>query len=98
MKKNWKELRSQACGYYHKCDGKLQEAVYYLMIEKGFSDKVAKMFRCDFTSGTETVISFEQQGEMADLDLDVASMMTREEIIERLGRYMDDRTRCKMLD
>lgn len=68
------------------------------MREKGFSGEVAKMFRCDFTSGTETVITFDQQGEMADMDLDTASLMTREQIIDRLGKYMDDKTRCKMLE
>ena len=66
----------------------LQEAVKSLMLEKGFSEEVASEFRCDFASGVETVISFKQDGEMSDLDLLVASNMTKDEIIKRLSRNM----------
>ena len=92
MKKNWRTLRDQAFEYYYKCDGKLQEAVRSLMMEKGFPEEIANKFRCDFASGTETVISFEQEGEMADLDLDLASTMTKEEIINYMSRYMNSHT------
>ena len=60
------------------------------MREKGFPENVINDFRCDFASGTETVISFDQEGEMADLDLDLASTMTKEQIIECMGRFLSD--------
>lgn len=92
MKKNWRLFLDQACKYYHKCDGNLQEAVRRLMIEKGFPEEIAKKFRCDFASGMETVISFDQDGEMADLDLNLASTMTKDEIINYMSRYMKQYT------
>ena len=88
MKKDWITLLRQARAHYHKGDTKLQEAVKSLMMDQGFNNDVINLFQCNFASGAETIISFNQDGEMADLDLCEASTMTREEIIAHLGRYM----------
>ena len=66
----------------------LSKAVRQFMKEKGFEGQILEMFDMDFASGTETIIKFNNDGEMADLDILTASQMTKEEIIEKLSQYM----------
>jgi hypothetical protein len=56
------------------------------MTEKGFSNEAVELFGMDFTSGTETVITFDSEGEMCDLDIREAAGMTKDEIIRYMSR------------
>lgn len=64
----------------------LAKTVRLFMAEKGFSQEAAEGFDMNFTSGTETVITFNGEGEMCDLDIMTAKGMTKEDIIEYLSR------------
>ena len=74
----------------------LAKAVRQFMKEKGFEDDILEKFDMNFASGTETIITFNSEGEMADLDILTASLMTKEEIIEKLSKEMSKRS-IKML-
>ena len=88
MKTKWKKFLRRA--FEKKCQSQqlLREAVVMLMKEKGFDDDIAMMFDCDFAGGNETIIKFNNDGEMCDLDLVFASMMTKEEIIRNMKREL----------
>ncbi len=58
------------------------------MEQKGFPPHIAVMFDCDFAGGNETIIKFNNDGEMCDLDLRIASGMTKEEIISKMERHL----------
>lgn len=67
----------------------LVSALYELLEEKGFKKKVLHHFGITFAGGGgETVITFDGEGEMANLDIDIASRMTKEEIIKTLSDYL----------
>jgi len=53
--------------------------------EKGF--KNWHLFSADFATGNETVVSFNYEGEMSDLDLTIFNNMTKEEIICRFTEW-----------
>lgn len=88
--KKWEKLLNKAFSARYQAEGLLDEAVVELMKSKGFSEEIALKFRACFASGTETVISFNYEGELADLDVGVANSMNKEEIIERLSEHLSD--------
>lgn len=92
-KKGWQIYLDKAKESKRKSEGYLDEAVRSLMASKGFATEQTLVFEACFASGDETVISFNQECEMADLDVGVAAGMTKDEIIERLSRYASDETR-----
>lgn len=91
-KKNWEIYLGKAKESKRKSEGYLDEAVRSLMASKGFATEQTLMFEACFASGDETVISFNKECEMADLDVGVAAKMTKDEIIERLSRDASDET------
>lgn len=91
-KKGWQTYLNKAKKTKIKSEGYLDEAVRSLMASKGFATEQTLMFEACFASGNETVISFNQECEMADLDIGVAAAMTKDEIIQRLSRYASDET------
>lgn len=88
QKQEWKQLLIKGNVYLSKGQHFIDEAAKSLMREKGF--KNWQMFDACSTSGGETVIRFYYEGEMADLDIMVASTMTKEQIIENLSRHISD--------
>lgn len=76
--------------YYQKCAEDnflaarkfLHLSVITLMIDKGFSNETAALFDASFASFHDNVITFNNEGEFLDLNLESASEMTKDEIIE----------------
>lgn len=90
--KNWKIYLGKAKKAKTESEGFLDEAVRSLMKCKGFTTEQILMFEACFASGDETVITFNKECEMADLDVGVAAKMTKNEIIERLSRGASEET------
>ena len=88
QKQEWKQLLIKGNVYLSKGQSLIDEATKSLMREKGF--KNWEMFDACSASGGETVIRFDYEGEMANLDIMIASTMTKEQIIKNLSRYMSD--------
>ena len=74
----------------HDSEKLVSKAAQLLMHEKGFSEQAVGLFSADFASGNETIIKFNGCGEFCDLDVAVASSMTKEEIIENLSRFLTE--------
>ena len=81
----WYQLSEQAFEKKVESEKLLDKAVQTLMSEKGFSKEAVSLFNACFAGGNETVISFNLEGEMADLDLAIASIMSKDEIIHCLS-------------
>lgn len=93
----WLQLFNQAFEKKVESEKFLDKAVQTLMSEKGFSKEAVSHFNACFAGGNETVISFNQEGEMADLDLTIASTMTKDEIIQCLSRFLSKKSIITML-
>ncbi len=92
-KKGWQIYLDKAVEAKIESERCLDESVRSLMKLKGFTTKQVLLFEACFAGGSETVITFNKECEMADLDVGVAAKMTKDEIIERLSRDASDKTR-----
>lgn len=81
-KNSWQIYLDKAVKAKIESERCLGEAVHALMACKGFTQ--LSLFDACFAGGVETVISFNRECEMADLDIEVAAGMTKDEIIDRL--------------
>lgn len=77
MYRKAKKLETEA----HKL---LQVSVRELARMKGFSNEQVEQFAVSFATGGETVVSFNQSCEMADLDMLEMANMSKEDIVKRL--------------
>lgn len=89
----WYQLSEKAFEKKVESEKLLDKAVQTLMGEKGFSKETVSHFNACFAGGNETVISFNQEGEMADLDLTIASTMTKDEIIYCLSQFLSKKSK-----
>jgi hypothetical protein len=87
----WRRLLSKAIEYKNKSESFLNEAVQELMRTKGFSEEQVALFDACFASGTETVVTFNCDGEFNDLGLENYCTMTKEEIINYLSKFCEPR-------
>lgn len=71
-----------------KSQALLDEIVGYIAKEKGFKNH--KLFNCNWASGSDTVVTFNFECEMSDMDLEYMVYNTREDIIQRLSKYKDN--------
>lgn len=86
----WSQLSARAFKKKVESEKLLEKAVQMLMQDKGFSEEAVSHFGACYAGGNETVINFCGEGEFADLDIKVASGMTKDEIISRLARNLTD--------
>lgn len=84
----WEKLLSQAIEYKDKSEAALKKATQELMKTKGFSKEQAALFDACFATGTETIVSFNYDGEFNDLGLENYCTMTKEEIIHYLKKFL----------
>jgi len=83
----WQKLLSEAIEHKVKSEGLLDLAAQELMRTKGFSEEQVALFSACFASGTETIVSFNYDGEFNDLGLENYCTMTKEEIVGYLSRF-----------
>jgi hypothetical protein len=88
----WRKLLSKAIGYKNESESFLNKAVQELMRTKGFSEEQVALFDACFASGTETIVTFNYDGEFNDLGLENYCAMTKEEIIDYLSEYCEPKT------
>lgn len=81
-KKSWQIYLDKAVKAKIESERCLDESVRALMACKGFTQ--LSLFEATFAGGSETVISFNRDCEMADLDIKIAAGMTKDEIINLL--------------
>lgn len=86
----WNKLSTRAFERKVESEKLLEKAVRMLMREKKFSEEAVNHFGACYAGGNETVVNFCGEGEFADLDLREASVMTKEEIINRISRYLSN--------
>lgn len=89
-KEGWQIYLDKAIKAKIESERCLDEAVRALMACKGFTK--LSLFEACFAGGQETIISFNKECEMSDLDVGVADGMTKDEIIERLSRHASGET------
>jgi hypothetical protein len=92
MMEKWRKLLSNAIEYKNKSESFLNKAVQELMRTKGFSEEQVALFDACFASGTETIVTFNYDGEFNDLGLENYCTMTKEEIIDYLSKYCEPKT------
>lgn len=90
--KKWRRLLSKAIEYKNESESFLDKAVKELMRTKGFSEEQVALFDACFASGTETIVTFNYDGEFNDLGLENYCSMTKEEIIDYLSEYCEPKT------
>ena len=88
----WRRLLSKAIEYKSESESFLDKAVKELMRTKGFSEEQVALFDACFASGTETIVTFNYDGEFNDLGLENYCSMTKEEIIDYLSEYCEPKT------
>lgn len=88
----WRSLLSKAIGCKNESEIFLNKAVQELMRTKGFSEEQVALFDACFASGTETIVTFNYDGEFNDLGLENYCTMTKEEIIDYLSKYCRPKT------
>lgn len=82
-----KSLYQQAFDHKVKSETLLDKAIQEIARQKGFSEKQALNFGASWTTGCETVVTYQDRGELSDLDIHVMESMTKDDIIKRLSRY-----------
>ena len=92
---DWKQLRDKGLSLISEGEGCVDKAAQALMKDKGF--KHWDKFGATMVGGGETIITFSGYCEMADLDLEYADTMTKDQIIERLSREIDDENTLNLL-
>lgn len=92
----WYQLSARAFKKKVESEKLLDKAVQTLMQDKGFSEEAVSHFSACYAGGNETVINFCGEGEFADLDIKEASVMTKDEIISRLSKYLSNWSKNKM--
>lgn len=88
----WRRLLSKAIDYKNESETFLDKAVQELMRTKGFSEEQVALFDACFSSGTETIVRFNYDGEFNDLGLENYCTMTKEQIIDYLSEYCEPKT------
>lgn len=88
----WRSLLSKAIEYKNESESFLDKAVKELMRTKGFSEEQVALFDACFAGGSETVVTFNYDGEFNDLGLENYCSMTKEEIIDYLSEYCEPKT------
>ena len=88
----WEQLLSKAIDYKNASEGLLDKAVQELMRTKGFSEEQVALFDACFVGGCETIVSFNRDGEFADLGLENYCGMSKEEIIDYLSDFCEPKT------
>ena len=81
-KKGWEIYLDKAIKAKIVSEKYLDESVRALMACKGFTK--IYLFEASFAGGMETIISFNRDCELADLDIKIAEGMTKDEIIDSL--------------
>lgn len=84
----WNRLLSNAIAHKIKSESLLTKAVRELMRAKGFSEEQCQLFDACFASGSETVVTFNNDGEDNDFGLENYSGMTKEGIINYMSRFL----------
>lgn len=84
----WEKLLSSANDHKIKSEELLDRAAQELMRTKGFSRETCELFEACFAGGTETIVSFNHDGEFNDLGLENYCNMSKEEIIEYMCKYL----------
>lgn len=84
----WNRILSNAIAHKIKSESLLTKAVRELMRAKGFSEEQCQLFDACFASGSETVVTFNYDGEYADFGLENYGNMTKEEIINYMSKFL----------
>ena len=80
----WNKLLAKALEHKQKSEGYLDLAVQQLARDCGFSYEESLLFSADFAGGSETIVKYDDEGEMADLEIRYMYGMSKEDILKRL--------------
>lgn len=86
----YKQLLNKACALQIKSEYLLSEAAKELALYVGFSSEESKLFNAIFATGGETIVTYNEVGNMSDLDLSFMETMTKQQIMEKLYKYEKD--------
>lgn len=80
----WDKLLKKAFEHKHKSEMYLRLSAQELAKDCGFSEEESSLFGANF-AGNEAVVTYNECGEMADLDLRFMCGMSKEDILKRLN-------------
>ena len=80
--KKAKKFLSKALDYKNTSEKMICDAVREVARSKGFSEENVLLFDAYFVDGNETIISFNCEGEMCDMSIEMFDRMTKEEFID----------------
>lgn len=83
----WIRYEEKALYHSTKVIYYMAKAAKTLALEKGFKKKSAELFSADLVADDESVVTFNEKGQIASLDLHNMAKMTKDEIIERLNQF-----------
>ena len=88
LKENWNDYFEKACELQVQSERYLNKALQRLLMDKKFSNYLISKFSCSFCGGGECVVTFNNEGENADLDIHALEQMTKFEIMDYLEDYI----------
>ena len=73
----------------HKIESEslLSECIREIARQKGFSDEESLLFNANWASNFEAVVTYNERGEMGDLDIMTFDAMTKEQIVEHFEKH-----------
>ncbi len=93
LKENWNDYFEKACEMQVQSEICLNKALQRLLMDKKFSNYLISKFSCSFCGGGECVVTFNNEGENADLDIHALEQMTKDEIMDYLEDYISDKSK-----
>lgn len=79
---SWQAVLSKAVEYQNRSDKLLQKALRILLKDKGLPED--DFYVC-FASGTETIVHYQNETHLSDLDMSFMASMTADEIKKYFG-------------
>lgn len=73
----------------HKIESEsfLSICVRFIASQKGFSREEALLFNANWSTGFETIVTYNERGEMGDLDIMTFDTMTKEQIVKHFEKH-----------
>lgn len=87
--KKYKQLLNKSFVLRIESECLLSQAAKELALSIGFSEE-SKLFSAIFVTGGETIVTYNEIGNMSDLDLSVMETMTKQQIMGKLYKYEKD--------
>lgn len=87
MNRTAKNKFDLAKSYRIKSESFLSQCIQEIARQKGFTDEESLLFNANWASGFETIVTYNECGEMGDLDIMTFETMTKEQIVKHFEKH-----------